>query len=50
MHIWEEEKQSYIKACMERGTEEQKEALKKFSESLGEGNYEKHNNFFGKKK
>lgn len=29
MHIWEEEKQSYIKACMERGTEEQKEALKK---------------------
>ena len=29
---------------------EQKEALKKFSESLGEGNYEKHKNFFGKKK
>ena len=29
MHIWEEEKQSYIKACMERGTEDQKEALKK---------------------
>ena len=29
---------------------EQKEALKKFSESLGEGNYEKHRNFFGKKK
>ena len=28
---------------------EQKEALKKFSESLGEGNYEKHKNFFGKK-
>ena len=30
--------------------DEQKEALKKFSESLGEGNYEKHKNFFGKKK
>ena len=29
---------------------EQKEALTKFSESLGEGNYEKHKNFFGKKK
>ncbi len=29
---------------------EQKEALKKFSESLGEGNYEKHKSFFGKKK
>ena len=29
---------------------EQKEALMKFSESLGEGNYEKHKNFFGKKK
>ena len=29
---------------------EQKDALKKFSESLGEGNYEKHKNFFGKKK
>ena len=29
---------------------EQKEALKKFSKSLGEGNYEKHKNFFGKKK
>ena len=29
---------------------EQKEALKKFSESLGEGNYEKHKNFVGKKK
>ena len=29
---------------------EQEEALKKFSESLGEGNYEKHKNFFGKKK
>ena len=29
MHIWEEEKQSYIKACMERGTEDQREALKK---------------------
>ena len=29
---------------------EQKEALKKFSESLGEGNYEKHKNFFSKKK
>ena len=31
-------------------TREQKEALKKFSESLGEGNYEKHKSFFGKKK
>ena len=29
---------------------EQKEALKKFSETLGEGNYEKHRSFFGKKK
>ena len=29
---------------------EQKDALKKFSESLGEGNYEKHKSFFGKKK
>ena len=31
-------------------TREQKEALKKFSETLGEGNYEKHRSFFGKKK
>lgn len=31
-------------------TREQKDALKKFSESLGEGNYEKHKSFFGKKK
>ena len=31
-------------------TPEQKDALKKFSESLGEGNYEKHKSFFGKKK
>ena len=29
---------------------EQKEALKRFSETLGEGNYEKHRSFFGKKK
>ena len=29
MHIWEEEKQTYMKACMERGTEDQREALKK---------------------
>ena len=29
---------------------EQKEALKRFSETLGEGNYEKHHSFFGKKK
>ena len=29
---------------------EQTEALKKFSETLGEGNYEKHRSFFGKKK
>ena len=27
---------------------EQKEALKKFSESLGEKNYEEHKSFFGK--
>ena len=29
---------------------EQKEALKKFSETLGENNYEKRRSFFGKKK
>ena len=29
-------------------TREQKEALKKFSESLGEKNYEEHKSFFGK--
>ena len=27
---------------------QQKEALKKFSESLGEKNYEEHKSFFGK--
>lgn len=29
---------------------EQKEALRKFSETLGENNYEKRKSFFGKKK
>ena len=31
-------------------TREQKDALRKFSETLGEGNYEKRKSFFGKKK